>query len=134
MLRGRVGAGSIGAAGPASDAGPGTDFYAVASNRVSITPLQIDLTHPQQIPAVREWLRTSLLAGTAADVRMKLSGKLAEFPFADGKSGQFQVTMKAHGVTIDYAPRWPPLTDVDADLRFEGTKMLVDAHRGRSVA
>ncbi len=46
----------IGAAGPASDAGPGTDFYAVASNRVSITPLQVDLTHSPQIPAVREWL------------------------------------------------------------------------------
>ena len=46
----------IGAAGPASDAGPGTDFHAVASNRVSITPLQIDLTHTQQIPVVREWL------------------------------------------------------------------------------
>src|SRR4051812_32719012 len=34
----------IGAAGPAADAGPGTDFNAVARNRVSITPLQIDLT------------------------------------------------------------------------------------------
>ena len=30
----------IGAAGAAADAGPGTDFHAVASNRVSITPLQ----------------------------------------------------------------------------------------------
>jgi 5'-nucleotidase len=46
----------IGAAGAASDAGPGTDFYAVASQRVSITPLQIDLTHRQQIAGVREWL------------------------------------------------------------------------------
>ncbi|OGA26336.1 MAG: 5'/3'-nucleotidase SurE [Betaproteobacteria bacterium RIFCSPLOWO2_02_FULL_65_24] len=46
----------IGAAGPASDAGPGTDFYAVAANRVSITPLQMDLTHAKQMPMVREWL------------------------------------------------------------------------------
>jgi 5'-nucleotidase len=46
----------IGAAGGASDAGPGTDFHAVASNRVSVTPLQIDLTHTQQIEGVREWL------------------------------------------------------------------------------
>src|SRR5512134_3104383 len=35
----------IGAAGEAQDAGPGTDFNAVASNRASVTPLQIDLTH-----------------------------------------------------------------------------------------
>jgi len=46
----------IGAAGGAQDAGPGTDFHAVAANRVSVTPLQVDLTHRQQIPAVRGWI------------------------------------------------------------------------------
>jgi 5'-nucleotidase len=46
----------VGAAGAAQDAGPGTDFHAVSANRVSLTPLQIDLTHTQQIPAVRAWL------------------------------------------------------------------------------
>jgi len=46
----------IGAAGSAQDAGPGTDFYAVASQRVSVTPLQIDLTHQPQIALVRDWL------------------------------------------------------------------------------
>ena len=46
----------VGAAGSAQDAGPGTDFHAVASDRVSLTPLQMDLTHPEQIPVVRTWL------------------------------------------------------------------------------
>lgn len=46
----------VGSAGMAADAGPGTDFHAVAAGRVSVTPLQIDLTHPQQIATVREWL------------------------------------------------------------------------------
>jgi len=46
----------IGAAGEAQDAGPGTDFNAVASGRVSITPLQMDLTHAQQIALVKGWL------------------------------------------------------------------------------
>jgi 5'-nucleotidase len=46
----------VGAAGAAQDAGPGTDFHAVSTNRVSLTPLQIDLTHSQQISAVRAWL------------------------------------------------------------------------------
>jgi 5'/3'-nucleotidase len=46
----------IGAAGGAQDAGPGTDFHAVDSFRVSITPLQIDLTHQQQIALIRSWL------------------------------------------------------------------------------
>jgi 5'-nucleotidase len=46
----------IGAAGEAQDAGPGTDFFAVASERVSVTPLQMDLTHQQQIRLVQGWL------------------------------------------------------------------------------
>jgi 5'-nucleotidase len=46
----------VGAAGAAQDSGPGTDFHAFASDRVSITPLQIDLTHAQQIPLVKSWL------------------------------------------------------------------------------
>jgi len=46
----------IGAAGSAQDAGPGTDFYAVAADRVSVTPLQMDLSHQQQIPVIKTWL------------------------------------------------------------------------------
>jgi 5'-nucleotidase len=46
----------IGAAGSAADAGEGTDFHAVENGWVSVTPLQIDLTHAGQIARVREWL------------------------------------------------------------------------------
>ncbi|MCX8086510.1 MAG: 5'/3'-nucleotidase SurE [Rhodocyclaceae bacterium] len=46
----------VGAAGAAADAGEGTDFHAVEHGWVSITPLQIDLTHVGQIEAVRQWL------------------------------------------------------------------------------
>lgn len=46
----------IGAAGGAADAGPGTDFHAVAKNRISITPLQIDLTHNNQVLKIEKWL------------------------------------------------------------------------------
>ena len=46
----------IGPAGAAQDAGEGTDFAAVADGYVSVTPLQIDLTHNGQLPAVTEWL------------------------------------------------------------------------------
>ncbi len=47
----------VGAAGAAADAGPGTDFNAVERGCVSITPLQIDLTHTAQLPAVRQWMK-----------------------------------------------------------------------------
>jgi 5'-nucleotidase len=46
----------IGAAGDAREAGEGTDFHAVAEGRVSITPLQVDLTDHRALPAWRDWL------------------------------------------------------------------------------
>ncbi|MDH5480060.1 MAG: 5'/3'-nucleotidase SurE [Nitrosomonas sp.] len=46
----------VGAAGAAQDAGEGTDFYAVKHNRVSVTPLQIDITRYDQMSLVSEWL------------------------------------------------------------------------------
>ena len=46
----------VGAAGKAQDAGEGTDFHALASQQVSITPLQIDLTQYSQLDAVRAWM------------------------------------------------------------------------------
>lgn len=46
----------VGPAGKAQDAGTGTDFNAVAARRVSVTPLQIDLTQYAQMDAVRAWM------------------------------------------------------------------------------
>jgi 5'-nucleotidase len=46
----------VGPAGPAQDAGPGTDFYAVEHLQVSITPLQIDLTRHASIKPLQQWL------------------------------------------------------------------------------
>jgi 5'-nucleotidase len=46
----------IGPAGRAKDAGPGTDFHAVANGFISITPLQIDLTHTAQLAILEKGL------------------------------------------------------------------------------
>jgi 5'-nucleotidase len=39
----------IGAPGACRDAGEGTDFHATAQGQVSVTPLQVDLTHKEQL-------------------------------------------------------------------------------------
>lgn len=56
----------IGAAGDAQDAGEGTDFNAVANERVSITPLQIDLTQYANLDGIRQWLRDAAPAPAVA--------------------------------------------------------------------
>ncbi|WP_050462014.1 5'/3'-nucleotidase SurE [Herbaspirillum autotrophicum] len=46
----------IGPAGAVRDAGVGTDFHATALGHVSITPLQIDLTHTSQLDHLKKAL------------------------------------------------------------------------------
>ncbi|MCH8896555.1 MAG: 5'/3'-nucleotidase SurE, partial [Proteobacteria bacterium] len=46
----------VGPPGAGQDAGPGTDFYAVAAGRVSITPLQVDLTRHADLDKLGRWL------------------------------------------------------------------------------
>ncbi|MBL4762104.1 MAG: 5'/3'-nucleotidase SurE [Gammaproteobacteria bacterium] len=46
----------VGPPGPEQDAGPGTDFYAIKNNCVSITPLQVDMTRHHSLETLQEWL------------------------------------------------------------------------------
>jgi 5'-nucleotidase len=45
----------VGPAGASQDAGPGTDFHAVAEGYVSVTPLTIDLTNHAVLDGLRTW-------------------------------------------------------------------------------
>lgn len=46
----------IGAPGGEQDAGEGTDFHAVATGAVSLTPLAADMTRYDELPAMRDWV------------------------------------------------------------------------------
>lgn len=46
----------IGSVGTEADAGPGTDFHAVANGRVSVTPIQIDVTCHAALEKVGAWV------------------------------------------------------------------------------
>jgi 5'-nucleotidase len=47
----------VGQPGPEQDAGPGTDFHAVSSGYVSITPLHLDLTHYKVFEQLSGWVK-----------------------------------------------------------------------------
>ena len=46
----------IGPPGSEQDAGPGTDFYALKRHFVSITPLQLDMTHYSAFDQISSWV------------------------------------------------------------------------------
>jgi len=46
----------VGPPGKEQDAGPGTDFYAIKTGYVSVTPLQLDLTRYERVEDISRWL------------------------------------------------------------------------------
>lgn len=82
--------------------------------------------------STRDWLNTALLAGQSNDVRLRLKGNLADFPFADGKRGLFEVAGKVTGGTLEYAPGWPKIENIVVDLLFRGARMEITAHQGNT--
>jgi len=75
--------------------------------------------------ATREWLQGAVIAGQSNDVKLRLKGDLADFPFEGRGKGIFEVTAKATGGALDYAPGWPRLENISASLAFTGTRMEI---------
>jgi 5'-nucleotidase len=56
----------IGPPGPEQDAGPGTDFHAVRTGCISITPIHVDLTRYQALDKVAGWVSSLGVARAAS--------------------------------------------------------------------
>lgn len=78
----------------------------------------------------RDWLQRGIIGGRSDSTTLRLKGPLYEFPFADGKSGIFQVKGSFQGATLKYAESWPEITDIDGELLFDGARMVIRAQRG----
>lgn len=78
----------------------------------------------------RTWLRRGIVSGKASDAKLTLRGDLRDFPFRDKSRGVFLITAKAHDVKLDYAPGWPGIDGIEADMSF-GIGMKIEARAGR---
>jgi uncharacterized protein (TIGR02099 family) len=123
-------AGSIAGTYRSDPNGPGE--IDVAAHLTRGDPAEIHRYLPLAVhPAVRDWLRASLVKGSITEARLKLAGNLAQFPFTDPKRGQFLMTAKGRGVTFAYWPGWPEIDGIDGEIRFEGAGMTIDAVSGQ---
>ena len=74
----------IGAAGPEQDAGPGTDFHAVRTGHISITPIHVDLTRYQALENVASWVG-GLSAALEGGAKVAVLGFRPADPLAYGR-------------------------------------------------
>ncbi len=79
----------------------------------------------------RDWLVEAVRGGQVSAARLRLRGDLREFPFAERGQGQFQIIAQVRGVTLAFGEGWPPLEDIEGELRFEGRRMEVVARSAR---
>lgn len=78
----------------------------------------------------RDWLKRSITAAAARDVRLRLEGDLQRFPFADG-NGTFLITGRFSGGRLDYVNGWPAIDNIEGGLRFEAARMQITASHGK---
>src|SRR5258706_13598674 len=79
---------------------------------------------------VVDYLKASIQGGHSNDVRLRLKGELAKFPFDDPGSGIFQIVAKVTDADFRYAEGWPRASGLSGYLIFEGKSMRIVASKG----
>src|SRR5205814_1770062 len=80
--------------------------------------------------ATHDWLVKGVVAGNSPDVRVRLQGELAEFPFSDPQRGQFSVSARIEKGVLHYAEGWPRIDNIEGELLFEREGMQVAGRSG----
>ena len=95
---------------------------------------------------LRRWLGTALQGGMLNDVRLRLRGNLAEFPFradnaAERARGEFRVAGRLAGAVLEYAPghrtldnkpAWPLADNINGSIVFDRGRMEIHGETLRS--
>lgn len=95
---------------------------------------------------LRHWLAAALQGGTLEDVRLRLRGDLAHFPFrADNAAararGEFRVAGRLNDAVLEYAPghrtpddkpQWPLAEAIDGSIVFDRARMEIHGETLRS--
>ena len=98
-------------------------------------------------PHLRDWLSAALQGGTLNDVRLRLRGDLAEFPFrADNAAararGEFRVAGRLHNAVLEYAPghrtpenkpAWPLAESINGSIVFDRARMEIHGETLRTL-
>lgn len=73
-----------------------------------------------------DWLQRGLNGGAVTNLKLKLAGNLSKFPFRN-TPGAFRIDGDVAGVNLDFAPGWPALNNLNGELSFDRTRMMIHA-------
>lgn len=131
----------------AEGASPGTIDMSARIDRIELQ--RVGRYLPVQTPAsLKHWLTGALVDGVAKDVRLKIKGDLAHFPFqaqgpADRARGEFSVSGKIEDGKLNYAPDefaeggktplWPVIDQINGNILFDRARMEITADSARTA-
>ncbi len=76
------------------------------------------------------WLDESIVGGRVTSASVVYDGNLASFPFREG-NGTFEVRAHVSDAAFNYLPGWAPITNVDVDIQFSGSRMQLNGKQGK---
>jgi uncharacterized protein (TIGR02099 family) len=76
-----------------------------------------------------QWLQAALQGGQAHDMNIRLKGNLAHFPFRGSRDGLFEVAARVENGVLQYAPDWPRIDGIQANLLFRGERMEITSNQ-----
>lgn len=80
--------------------------------------------------ALVKWLDEGVVDGHAPEATLKLQGPLANFPFRD-ESGVFDIRFRAEDTVVEYAPGWPRVENLAADVHFRNAGLDIKVDHAR---
>ncbi|MEP6792166.1 MAG: DUF3971 domain-containing protein, partial [Ramlibacter sp.] len=95
---------------------------------------------PQAIPKnAREYVHEAVTQGVAGNAKFRVKGDLHDFPFGDGRAGEFRISADVRNATYAYVPKslargaavWPALTQLSGELIFDRNGMQIKGASGR---
>ena len=99
---------------------------------------------PKSLPAdTRQYVKDSLSAGSITQAQFQLQGRLNDFPFKDNRGGLFKVQAQVKDGAMNLVPasltgpavgQWPLLSQINAQLDFQGQGLVVRANSAKLVS
>lgn len=113
---------------PPAPASPRLSLHAVAERaRVSSAWRYVPLASAGE--GTIAWLRDHLQGGTVTRGDVLFDGPLRADPELD--PARLLLRFRTQGVALDYAPGWPALRDLDADVLIDGHRLAIRGHQAR---
>ncbi|MGI9229292.1 MAG: YhdP family protein [Gammaproteobacteria bacterium] len=79
---------------------------------------------------LKQWMQRTIQGGYLDSARFVLRGKPGDFPFRHNE-GRFQGRFNVTDMLFEYSPKWPPMSELDAEVAIDNVAMIATAVDGR---